>query len=62
MCNGKPTREWSSREESANPTASMEGTFLTTLMDAWERRDVMSADMPNTFMQAKLNRKFGQAR
>ena len=60
--NGKPTREWLSREESASPTASMEGTFLTALMDAWERRDVMSADIPNAFMQAKLNRKCGQAR
>ena len=35
--NGKPTREWLSREESASPTASIEGTFSTALMDAWER-------------------------
>ena len=62
MHNGKPTREWLSREESASPTASTEGIFLTALMDAWERRDVMSSDMPNVFTQAKLNHGKGQAR
>ena len=60
--NGKPTREWPSREESASPAASIEGTFSTALMDAWERQDVMSSDTPNAFMQAKLNQKKGQAR
>ena len=34
--NGKPTREWLSREESESPTASIEGTFLMALTDAWE--------------------------
>ena len=36
VCNGKPTREWSSGEESANPTALIEGMFLTAPIDAWE--------------------------
>ena len=58
--NGKPTREQSSQEESVRPMASTEGTFLTTLMDTWERHDVMSSDTPNTFTQAKLNRKHGK--
>ena len=44
--NGKPTREWLSREELASPTASMEGTFLTAMTDAWQQRDVMTADTP----------------
>ena len=60
--NGKPTREWLSREESASLTASIEGTFLTALTDAWEQHDAMSSDTPNTFMQAKLKWKSGQAR
>ena len=42
--------------------ASIEGTFLTALIDAWERRDEMSSDAPNAFTQAKLNGKHGQAR
>ena len=59
VCDGKPTKEWSSHEESASPTALMEGTFLTTLMDAWEKHDSMTADTPNKFAQAKLNKKHG---
>ena len=61
VCDGKPTREWSSHEESASPDASTEGMFLTALVDAWEKCDMMTADTPNTFTQAKLNRKHGQA-
>ena len=57
MHNGKPTREWLSREESASPTASTEGTFCTTLRDAWEERDIVSSDTPNTFTQAKIKQK-----
>ena len=59
--NGKPTREWLSHEELASPTASIEGMFLTALMDAWEQQHAMSSDTPNAFAQAKLNRNHGQA-
>ena len=59
--NGTSMREWSSQEESASPMASMEGMFLTALVDMWEQRNVMSSDAPNAFAQAKLNRKHGQA-
>ena len=55
VCNRKLTREWLSREESASPTESIEGMFLTASMGAWEQQDVMSSDAPNTFAQAKLN-------
>ena len=59
--NGKLTREWSSQEEMESPMASMEGTFPTALMDAWEQHDALTSDVPNAFAQAKLNRKHGQA-
>ncbi len=52
--NGKPTREWLSREDSASPTASQESIMITTVIDAKERRDVMSGDVPNAFIQAKI--------
>ena len=61
VCNGKPTGEWSSREESASPTALTDGMFLTAMTDAWEKRDVMTADAPNAFAQAKLKRKEGES-
>jgi hypothetical protein len=50
--NGKPTREWLSREDSASPTVSLESLVLTSIIDAKEKRDVMSCDIPNAFIQA----------
>ena len=52
--NGKPTRDWLSREDSASPTASLEGVLITSVIDAKEQRDVMSADIPNAFIQAEI--------
>ena len=52
--NGKPTREWLSREDSASPTAALESIFLTSIVDAKEGRDVMSADVPNAFIQTDM--------
>ena len=50
--NGKPTREWLSREELASPTASIEGIVITGVIDAHEGQDIMSSDIPNAFIQA----------
>jgi hypothetical protein len=52
--NGKPTRQWLGKEESAAPTASLESIMLTAIIDAKENRDVMSADIPNAFIQANM--------
>jgi hypothetical protein len=52
--NGKPTRDWLSKEEAASPTSSLEGILLTSIVDVKENRDVMSADIPNAFIQAHL--------
>jgi hypothetical protein len=52
--NGKPTREWLSKEESASPTVSLESLFLTSVIDAKEGRDVMTCDIPNAFIQAEM--------
>jgi hypothetical protein len=52
--NGKPTREWLSREDSASPTAALESIMLTAIIDAHEGRDVMSADVPNAFIQTHM--------
>ena len=54
VANGKPTREWHTREEATSPTASLEGIFLTATIDAKEKRDVMTADIPNAFIQASI--------
>jgi hypothetical protein len=52
--NGKPTREWLSKEDNASPTVSLESLFLTAIVDAKEGRDVMSCDIPNAFIQADM--------
>lgn len=36
-----------------SPTASQESIFLTAIVDAHERRDVMTADVPDAFIHAK---------
>ena len=58
--NGKPTREWMSKEESASPTASNKGITLTAIVDAKEERDVMSLDILNAFIQAEIPKGKGE--
>ena len=55
--NGKPTREWLSREDTSSPTVSQEGLHITLAIDAKEGRDVMSADIPNAFIQTRMRDK-----
>ena len=55
--NWKPTREWLSREDTSSPTVSQEGLHITLAMDAKEGRDVMSADIPNAFIQTRMRDK-----
>ena len=52
--NGKPTREWLTREDSASPMAALESIMLTAVIDTHEGRDVMCADIPHTFIQAEM--------
>ena len=52
--NGKPTRGFVNKEDSASPTAASESINITCAIDAHENRDVMTADIPNAFVQTKL--------
>ena len=54
VANGKPSREWLTRGDSASPTAALESILLTTAVDSKEGRDVMSADVPNAFIQTPM--------
>lgn len=60
--NGKPTREYLGKEDSTSPTASVESVFLTCVIHAHKGRDIMSADVPNAFIQAIFPRTPGQDR
>ena len=52
--NGKPTREWLSREDSASPTAALESLMLLAVIDCNEERNVTTHDVPNAFIQARI--------
>ena len=52
--NGAPTREWLGQEESASPAASQESTMSLAVMDAHERQDVVTSDVPNALIQTVL--------
>ena len=51
---GRKTREWITKEDSASPTATLEGLLLMLTIDAHENRDMMSADVPNAFIQTEM--------
>ena len=56
VLNGKPTREWLSREGNSIPAESLEN-FFTETIDAYERRDITFMDVPNAFIQTKMSPK-----
>ena len=51
---GRKTRKWITKEDSASPTATLEGILWTLTIDAYDNRDVMSADVPNAFIQTEM--------
>src|SRR5210317_1889419 len=51
---GSETRDWLSRENTASPTAPLEGICSTCVIDAHEERDVMTVDIPNAFIQTHM--------
>ena len=51
--NGKPTIEWLSREDTSSPMASLEAIFKWKI-DAYEGRDIMVMDFPNTFIHTNI--------
>ena len=55
--NGKKTRDWISRKDKSSPTVHTEALFLTVVVDAHQRRDIMSLDIPNAYIQTQLSEK-----
>jgi hypothetical protein len=52
---GRKQRAWKTKEESSAPTVAIESLFLSATMEAKERRDVATADIPGAFMQADID-------
>jgi hypothetical protein len=52
---GRPQRAYIPKEDAASPTVRNESTMLTATIDARERRDVATVDLPGAFMQADMD-------
>ena len=48
---GRKQRVWTTKEDATSPTVSTEAVLLTSIIDAKERREVMTVDIPGAFMQ-----------
>ena len=60
--NGSTQRTYTAREEAASPTAMTESHIITAIIDAKQNRDVMTADIPNAFVQTKIDHTPGMDR
>ena len=55
MCaNGSTQRGYISKEESTSSTAATEAILITGVIETKEGRDIMTLDIPNTFLQMSM--------
>ena len=52
---GRKQRLYKTKEETSSPTVMIESLFLSCMIDAKERRKVITLDIPGAFMQADMN-------
>ena len=53
--NGKPQRIYKQQDDVSSPTVATESVLLTAGIEAKEGRDVMTIDVPNTFLQTSMD-------
>ena len=56
VANGSSQREYMGREQSASPTVMTESIMITSVIDAKQKRDVMTCDIPNAFVQTEMDK------
>jgi hypothetical protein len=49
--NGSVQRKSMNKDEASSPTVATKSIFLTSIIDTKEKRDVMTSDIPNAFVQ-----------
>ena len=54
VAGGNKQRDFISKEEVSSPTVSTEAVLLSCIIDAEEGRDVAVIDIPNAFIQTKV--------
>jgi hypothetical protein len=52
---GRKQRLYKSKDETSSPTVSTEAVFLTAVINAQERRQVMTIDIPGAFMHVDID-------
>jgi hypothetical protein len=52
---GRKQRPYTAKEDASSPTVSIEAVMLSCTIDALERRDVATVDIPGAFMQADMD-------
>ena len=55
--NGAPQREYIKKEDAAAPTVMTDAVFITSVIDAYERRYVATCDLPGAFLHTKTDEK-----
>jgi hypothetical protein len=55
--NGRSQREYMMKEEKASPTVATEALLLTCVIDAVEKRDITTCDIPGPFMRLDMKGK-----
>jgi hypothetical protein len=53
---GKKQRAYTSKEDASSPTVSIKALLLSCVIDAKERQDVATVDIPGAFMQADMDK------
>jgi hypothetical protein len=51
---GRKQRAYIPKAEASSPTATLMGIMLTCMIDAYEKRDVATVDIPGAFLQTKM--------
>jgi hypothetical protein len=54
VAGGNKQRDYISKEDASSPTVATESVLLTCIVDAEEERDVAVIDIPNAFIQTKV--------
>ncbi|KAG7353502.1 hypothetical protein IV203_002857 [Nitzschia inconspicua] len=52
---GRKQRLYKTKEETSSPALSIEALFLSCVIDAYERRYVLTCNIPGAFMQAEMD-------
>ena len=55
VAGGNKQRDFISKEDASSPTVSTKAVLLSCLIDATEGRDVATIDIPNAFIQTRVN-------